>query len=258
MLYCVNVACLAQPQWRFHLAFEDGTGARDTIWMIYDTAATTGPNADTQLGEGSVNINESTFQVYTLNILGQPTKTIALPYSFYPFFSGTPIEAVNWQFPVTIRWDPSLFNAPYLPYDQGSIGQAYLGGDYFFFHSNDGSKLGFNMLLTDHVVVEDGFLLFPTGAGWGPGTWLGSDSNGSVKPSMSIGPVPADDRLLIRSVERLEQLLLVDELGRTLLNLNRPDLELELDLSSIPTGAYMLLALTERNHRLAKVIPIAR
>ncbi|MEI2419331.1 hypothetical protein V6O07_03590, partial [Arthrospira platensis SPKY2] len=29
----------AQPQWRFHLAFEDAIGAKDTIWFVYDTTA---------------------------------------------------------------------------------------------------------------------------------------------------------------------------------------------------------------------------
>jgi hypothetical protein len=40
----------AQPQWRFHLAFEDATGAKDTLWFIYDTTATIG--WDSHLGEG--------------------------------------------------------------------------------------------------------------------------------------------------------------------------------------------------------------
>jgi hypothetical protein len=30
----------AQQPWRFHIAFEDGTGARDTLWMIFDNTAT--------------------------------------------------------------------------------------------------------------------------------------------------------------------------------------------------------------------------
>jgi hypothetical protein len=34
------VAATAQPTWRFHLAFEDGTGAKDTIWFVFDTTAT--------------------------------------------------------------------------------------------------------------------------------------------------------------------------------------------------------------------------
>jgi len=32
----------AQPQWRFHLAFEDAIGAKDTLWFLYDTTATLG------------------------------------------------------------------------------------------------------------------------------------------------------------------------------------------------------------------------
>ena len=246
-LFCSHLACLAQPQWRFHLAFEDGTGARDTIWMVYDTAATNadspwpGPNVDVPLGEGPVYINESIFQVFTYNALGQQTKTDAFPYSAFPYFFGTIVDAINWVIPLTIRWDTSLFNAPYLPYDQGSIGQAYLGGDYFFFHSNDGSKLGFNMLLTDHVVVEDAFLLFPTGAGWGPGNWLSVDRMESDADRYTIGPVPADDRLNVRSNEVLGHLRIVDQLGRTVHRTHHDRAEASIDVSGLLPGTYVLV-----------------
>ena len=48
------VAAAAQPTWRFHLAFEDGTGARDTIWFVFDTTATNSAGmVDEHLGEGA-------------------------------------------------------------------------------------------------------------------------------------------------------------------------------------------------------------
>ena len=55
VVLALSLTTIAQPTWRFHLAFEDGTGARDTIWMVYDTTATLGsnpwpgPNVDTLL-----------------------------------------------------------------------------------------------------------------------------------------------------------------------------------------------------------------
>ena len=119
----------AQPTWRFHLAFEDGTGARDTIWMVYDTTAQlfyTGnePLVDTALGEGPVNFNSGDFHVFLLNALFDTTQTNALPFSIFPIHEGTLIDAINWIAPMTIRWDTSLFHAPYLPDDQGSLGIA--------------------------------------------------------------------------------------------------------------------------------------
>ncbi|MBS1569769.1 MAG: hypothetical protein JST45_10035 [Bacteroidetes bacterium] len=126
----------AQPTWRFHLAFEDGTGARDTIWMVYDTSATTGsdsnPQVDYALGEGAVTIDQSTFNVWTWNWDEDSTDTHAFPYSWYPIFDGTLIDAINWVPPMTIRWDTSLFHAPYLPFTQGDINHAYMDGNYFF------------------------------------------------------------------------------------------------------------------------------
>ena len=60
------MSAAAQQQWRFHLAFEDGTGARDTIWMLYDTAAqlfyaNSDPLVDTLLGEGPVSFDPGDF-----------------------------------------------------------------------------------------------------------------------------------------------------------------------------------------------------
>ncbi|MBS1569770.1 MAG: hypothetical protein JST45_10040 [Bacteroidetes bacterium] len=58
----------AQPTWRFHLAFEDGTGARDTIWFVFDTTATLGSGVpDYELGEGAVQMDLDSFNVWILN-----------------------------------------------------------------------------------------------------------------------------------------------------------------------------------------------
>src|SRR5690606_7963439 len=132
-LACAFVlSATAQPTWRFHLAFEDGAGARDTIWFVYDTTATTGnnqmPTVDYALGEGAVQIDYSEFNVFTWNWNSDTTKTNAWPYNWFPTFQCGTIDAINWIPPMTIRWDTSLFHAPYLPYAQGSIGVARMDG----------------------------------------------------------------------------------------------------------------------------------
>jgi hypothetical protein len=38
LTFCCSIT--AQPQWKFHIAYEDATGAKDTIWLIWDTTAT--------------------------------------------------------------------------------------------------------------------------------------------------------------------------------------------------------------------------
>ena len=56
----------AQPQWKFYLAFEDGIGAKDTMWFIWDTTATF-MGYDTLLGEKPLSLNNNVFNVYTFN-----------------------------------------------------------------------------------------------------------------------------------------------------------------------------------------------
>ncbi|MBK8500073.1 MAG: hypothetical protein IPL52_14935 [Flavobacteriales bacterium] len=153
-----SAVCMAQPTWRFHLAFEDGSGARDTIWMVYDTAAHTdwGPNVDTLLGEGRVELDPTLFNVWLINAVNDTTKTRAYPYSVFPDFDGTIIDAMNWVPPMTITWDTSLFHAPYLPYVQGSFGIAIMDGLAFSAYNNH-PELGFgiyDMLISDSLTVD--------------------------------------------------------------------------------------------------------
>ncbi|MBK7287389.1 MAG: hypothetical protein IPI95_09940 [Flavobacteriales bacterium] len=192
------VVAAAQPTWRFHLAFEDGAGARDTIWMVYDTAATTGtfpypgPNVDTLLGEGPVVVNDGQFHVFLTNALGDTTRTNAYPYFIYPSFDGTIIDAINWTPPMTIRWDTSLFHAPYLPYAEGSFGLAFLDGGYFFFHSNTGNETGYSMLITDSAFVnEDLDYLFPIPVYFDADNTIGVGEHQSAETALRLWPNPA-------------------------------------------------------------------
>lgn len=48
LFFAIPVLSFSQPQWKFHVAFEDATNAKDTIWFIWDTTATF-EGADTAL-----------------------------------------------------------------------------------------------------------------------------------------------------------------------------------------------------------------
>ena len=138
----------AQPQWKFHIAFEDGIGARDTIWLIWDTTATGG--VDTALGEGPVQLNYNIFNVFIGNASADTTKTSALSYNYYPMNSAQ-VYAINYQYPLTVRWDSSLFHAPYLPpLGQNMVQVATINNDYFFFVNNTLDHY-FDMLLDNQV-----------------------------------------------------------------------------------------------------------
>ena len=126
----------AQPTWRFHLAFEDGSGARDTLWFVWDTTATVhyvGTPPDYDLGEGPVDMDTTAFNMWMYNGNDERTQTDAQPYlgGFYPMFGSFEIWGENFIGPMTIRWDSSLFNAPFLP---EPVFAAALNGEFFFWY----------------------------------------------------------------------------------------------------------------------------
>jgi len=105
---------LAQQPWRFHIAFEDGTGQRDTLWMVFDNSATV-EGVDYLLGEGTPEYNPNAFNVFMYNMDVDSTKVKAYPYWIYPTVSTDEVFAINYTYPVIICWDTALFHAPYLP-----------------------------------------------------------------------------------------------------------------------------------------------
>lgn len=246
LAFTLAVAAAAQPTWRFHLAFEDGAGARDTIWMVYDTAATTGsdynPQVDYSLGEGATPIDHTSFNVWTWNWDGDSTKTHAFPYSQYPIFDGTIIDAINWTPPMTIRWDTSLFHAPYLPDGQGGFGQAKLDGNYFFFHSNDMTENGYNMLITDSAFVNEFFdFLFPIPVYFGPGDHL-HVGTWNAPEQVEVFPNPAERTIHLPGLQGTGSITVQDQLGRICLTVgpSRITPDTPIDISTLNPGIYFV------------------
>jgi len=144
----------AQAQWKFHVAFEDATSAKDTIWFIWDTTAVF-YGIDTALGEGNPNMNYNDFNVYTLTWDSYPdydtTKVVAHPYD-YSF--GSTIEAINYELPITITWDSALLHADWLPPTPvGWVNYARIDNDYFFLYNNNGLAHQYDMTLSDSVTA---------------------------------------------------------------------------------------------------------
>lgn len=137
----------AQPQWKFPIAFEDGSGARDTIWYIWDSSATAG--IDTLLGEGKVQMDPNAFNVFVTDFNPDSTKTHALPFSAVSL--NNHIRAINYQYPILISWDSSLFSH-YFSVGDSMVANAYMQNDYFFLVNNGGPIPGtFDMLQENHV-----------------------------------------------------------------------------------------------------------
>ncbi|PIY31321.1 MAG: hypothetical protein COZ08_09050 [Bacteroidetes bacterium CG_4_10_14_3_um_filter_42_6] len=148
---------IAQPQWKFHVAFEDATSAKDTIWFIWDTTATL-YGIDTTLGEGNPHMDYNKFNVWTLTWAAYPndydtTKVVAHPFddSF-----GSTIEAINFELPITITWDSAMLHADWLPPSPvGWINYARIDNDYFFFYNNNGLAHQYDMTLSDLVIAPN-------------------------------------------------------------------------------------------------------
>ena len=149
LLYFLSNNSFAQPQWKFHIAFEDATGAKDTLWCIWDSSAHGTLPTDTAFGEGTVIFDHSVFNVWIYNYDGDSTKTGVVPFAWG---FGLEVRAFNYQYPLIISWDSSLFNLVF-PWPYSSIDQARIDNDYFFFENNQWLFQAFNMLLDNHALA---------------------------------------------------------------------------------------------------------
>jgi len=151
-IYSSEFNSVAQSQWKFHIAFEDASGAKDTIWCIWDSTAHLTTPVDTALGEGPVTLNNNDFNVFVYNYNGDTTKTVAMPISGIAI--GCEVRAINFQYPLNVYWDQTLFNAIFLwPYS--TIDEARIDNDYFFSVNNDPPLQAFNMLFDDHAYAPE-------------------------------------------------------------------------------------------------------
>lgn len=248
----------SQPQWRFHLAFEDAAGAKDTIWFLYDTTASISV-ANVELGEDYFPISPTEFNVWIWRNGDNALKLRAWPYSIFPL-GEVPISGSNYTPPLTIRWDTSLFQSPDLPSTVTSyIRYAGLFSTYFWLTgtSNLGTE-GFDMLLSDSVVFDGPYadewifgltMIFdyhdPTGTG------IGEHS----LPSLGIFPNPTKDRMVLDAPEVLTEILVVDAVGRAVLRVVPPGMgPVEVDVSGLPAGSFLVHARGRASMYRGKVV----
>jgi hypothetical protein len=132
------------PDFKFHLAFEDATGAKDTVWLIWDSLATTG--YDTIFNEYPHSLPTDTFQVYIKynGVDSGKVRAIGYDYDSYDFY----ISAHNYVEPLNIFWDSSLIFNNNLPFE---IRESYFDNEWFFLNNNWGGNHAFNILWDNHV-----------------------------------------------------------------------------------------------------------
>ncbi|MCC6181091.1 MAG: T9SS type A sorting domain-containing protein [Bacteroidia bacterium] len=236
----------AQAQWKFHLAFEDATGAKDTIWLIWDTSATVGTfgQIDSALGEDAFPFNYNEFNVWVYNYNNDSTKTQANPFTN---ILSIEIHAFNHQYPITISWDSSLFHSPDLPQP---VGSAWLGNDYYFLVNNDPPSQSFNMLWDSSVIAPAYYWgaqsHFPLGVDIAFHSSVGINEINSTK-KISVYPNPTSNIITIKAKE-IKACFLLDNMGKTLLNKDfYKGTDYTLSVQDIPSGCYILKIINQNN-----------
>ncbi|MCY7409046.1 MAG: T9SS type A sorting domain-containing protein [Chitinophagales bacterium] len=120
-----------QPAWVFPLWFEDGSGAKDTLYFCYDSTAKSVLPYDTILGEVQTIIDTSEFTVYYGCSFNFSTFLIRQSYVTDSNSLGESVCVWHAYLPLKIKWDRNLFYIDSLPYpDQGPAPRAK-GGFYF-------------------------------------------------------------------------------------------------------------------------------
>jgi hypothetical protein len=249
LLSCVSV--FGQARWKFYVAFEDATGARDTLWMVYDTTAHGNLPVDTGLGEGKFNFDHSVMNVWVYNADFDSTKTIAFPYSSFPYHSIGNIMAFNYVYPITISWDTALFHSPILPSQPIPymyINDVFMYNEYFHFVNNDPPKQAFNMLINNSAVAPP--------FGWGTTehfpmtitvqynsqTVINENSDASNK--VLVYPSPFDDGLRISTEIPVDKYFISSLDGKIMkivdFEQSRILSEYSIDTRSLAAGIYLL------------------
>ena len=144
------------PQFRFHFAFEDATGQRDTVWFVSDSLGDA-YSIDSLLGEKEITLSPSNFEVYIWFWIDYPDssgigKTLAKKARPGSNGISSNIYAQNETYPIKLSWDTSLFanNGLFEP-----IIRATMENEYFFFYNNcPACHHMFNMMYQDTVTLH--------------------------------------------------------------------------------------------------------
>lgn len=245
------IAQSKQPQWKFPIAFEDASGAKDTIFFVWDSTATTG--MDSTLGEYPMSMPQDTFQVYIYDTMyTDSTKVYALPL-IYGFDNA--IFAKNYIYPIKISWDTSLFNSPFL---SSPVNCAGMNNDYFFIFG--GICQTFNMLLTDTVTAPwfnwGSQEQFPLGIGinnFGSCCLNGIEENENSMKNFFLFPNPTTNNLTILCPEK-ETIDILNVNGQIVKSIYSNSKSTTVDLTDLASGVYIVRLKTDKEILINKFI----
>lgn len=236
-----------EPDWKFYLAFEDATGAKDTVWIAMDEEGTF--EQDVQFGEVPQNMNEDEFHVYFSLDTGK-SDIFVLPLVL-PGLEAL-VNAENHTYPITLSWDTTLFNAPILMNSpEGPVINPLLDNAYFF--------PGYNMLFEESVEMptfwwgsQEHFPLWVTFfRGFGDPLSL-TDNEGKSK--FNVSPNPVQNVLTLQNAESVKSIRIFDMNGRVVSESDYTNLQV--DVSALHEGIYLLEIGTPTGSSVVKFIKV--
>ena len=239
-----------EPQFKFHLAFEDATGAKDTVWLIFDTLATSGN--DTIFGEIPISILPDTFQVFVKINASDTGKVVAIPTNYELY--GFQVMAKNYVYPIKLQWDTSLIHTNNLPF---TINTAYLDNEWFFFNNDGSLNNQYNILTADSSYISlpsfnwGSQEQFPINFGFGYDYMLSTNilDNSNNTSYFKLYPNPSRTRInltLDYNHDSIFEYYIMDLRGSILKSSIITSDNTEIDLSEISKGIYVISVINEK------------
>ncbi len=213
----------AQPdpcEWKFYLAFEDATGARDTLWLIWHPENTP-VDDDPAFGEISLPVSVIDTGQFVLWFDGNFLKSGRRIYAPAYCWAGIAIHASNYELPITVSWDTTFFQSPSLTAPEcvgigwntygAGVTNGQLGNEYIYDYgyglpSPPFPWYGVIMFLTSIELVEvpmwPWFNNFPLGFDLkcgDPNETPWSTRNLRGVPELSVFPNPASNDLQVQA-----------------------------------------------------------
>lgn len=230
-----------EPDFKFYIAFEDAIGAKDTMWAIFDsTSSFSFP--DSTFGEmGQSMPNDTTFKVYIKYTSTDSGKVRAEPTT-NPCTTNLLINAVNYVYPIIVRWDTALFNQDPTLFN---ITKATFQNDYFFINWNDTQYPNeFNMLIIDSVVLpsftwgsQDHFPLF-----FQMQSFVTDIEEFSNLNKFKFYPNPTSEKIYLSVNDNVAKfnLSVLDIAGKEILQFKVLQNPVSVNLSNLQKGSYFL------------------
>lgn len=265
MLGLNNVQAQITPEFKFHLAFEDATGAKDTLWFIWDSTANS-YTYDTIFGEIPQDLSSPNFHVYFKYNSTDSSKIVAKSTNSNDH--GGQIWAQNYVYPITLKWDSALLFTNNLPFD---LNGAFLSNDWFFGAGGNNcfspDFIGvFCMLHSDSVYMPaytwgtaDQFpLFFSMAYDYSiQGHTTSVDEKNLHSTAITIYPNPFNNSFVVGFKPQLtdkKQLIVTDFSGKKVFESFTSKEKTTINLHNYPAGIYFLEVLIENEKVVKKII----